>query len=162
MFKKSVVSLTSAAILVAGPGHSAVAAALTMSRGPVAGIAVLPMIGPGMNSPLPNASLNLTAPSALTVPSLSPVIAAVPAAIPSIIQPQANIGTEEAGAALNAVFDNNTPVAGRDGLEVLGGQSAVPASGAQKTLPLSRRMESLYAILAFTEGAMYETRDGRS
>ncbi|MEQ1919839.1 MAG: PspA/IM30 family protein, partial [Elusimicrobiota bacterium] len=80
MFKKSLASIVSAAILVAGPGNlTLTAAAQTMGRAPVSGISVTPTIGTGLNSPTLGApSFNMPALGALTSPSLmvAPSIAA--------------------------------------------------------------------------------------
>src|SRR3989338_3728641 len=66
MFKKSLASIVSAAVLVAGPGHLTLdAAAQTLTRGPVAGVSVTPVIGTGINSPVPGAS-------SFNVPPLAP------------------------------------------------------------------------------------------
>ena len=86
MFKKSIASIVSAAVLVAGPGHlSLTAVAQTMTRGPVTGISVTPTIGTGLNSPLPGAfsvnssmlsPVSLTAPSLLAAPSAAVTVQA--------------------------------------------------------------------------------------
>src|SRR3989338_1875237 len=79
MFKKSLASIVSAAVLVAGPGHLTLdAAAQTLTRGPVAGVSVTPVIGTGINSPVPGAS-------SFNVPALAPgaLIAPAPIAAPS-------------------------------------------------------------------------------
>jgi phage shock protein A len=72
MFKKSLASVVSAAVLVAGPGHlTLTAAAQTMNRGAVTGVTVTPTIGNGLNSPVPGAS-------SFNMPALTPGLLATP------------------------------------------------------------------------------------
>ncbi len=74
MLRKSLASIVLAALLVAGPGHlTLTAAAQSMVRGATTRVNVIPMIGTGLNSPVPGASslgLPTVVPSAFTSPSL--------------------------------------------------------------------------------------------
>ena len=82
MFKKSLASIVSAAILVAGPGNLTLsAAAQTIGRGAAANVSVIPTIGTGFNSPVPGASsfnVPTLAPGALIAPALmaAPILVA--------------------------------------------------------------------------------------
>ena len=157
MFKKSLASIVSAALIVAGPGHlSLTAAAQSMARGPVTNVSVIPTIGTGMNSPILGAASlimptlapgALMSPSLLVAPSLvapAPVAvaaakplalaaAAVPAAAKAsplsiIASRDAKTGVAEKGAALNAFFDSSL-ITGHEVLEVLGQSAASVESG---------------------------------
>ncbi|MDP3542685.1 MAG: hypothetical protein Q8T11_09500 [Elusimicrobiota bacterium] len=80
MFKKSLASIVSAAVLVAGPGHlTLTAAAQTLAR-PVSGISVTPTIGTGLHSPLPGAS-SFNVPTMAPGVMLAPVLSAAPSPI---------------------------------------------------------------------------------
>ncbi|UPT73755.1 MAG: hypothetical protein M0D55_18200 [Elusimicrobiota bacterium] len=72
MFKKSLASLVSAAVIVAGPGHLSMNAAAQTMRAPVTGVSVTPSIGAGLGSPVSTSfNVPVLAPSALTAPSLT-------------------------------------------------------------------------------------------
>ncbi|MBI2386418.1 MAG: hypothetical protein HYV14_10440, partial [Elusimicrobia bacterium] len=88
MFKKSLASIVSAAVLVAGPGHLTLdAAAQTLTRGPVTGVSVTPAIGTGLNSPVPGAS-SFNTPSLTPAALLSPSLTLAPAPVlPAIASP---------------------------------------------------------------------------
>jgi len=170
MFKKSLASVVSAAVLVAGPGNlTLTAAAQTMSRGAITGVSVTPSIGTGLHSPVPGASsLNiptLTPGALLAAPSLAPApIAAAPvaaktlavAATPvaaaakasgsplSVISSRdAKVGVAEKGAALDSLFDNSMAT-GREALEVLGRSAASVETGLSR--PSALRADDLSVI----------------
>ena len=88
MFKKSLASVVSAAVLVAGPGHlTLTAAAQTMNRAPVTGVSVTPSFGAGLNSPsLGASSFNAPAlaPGALLAPGLTVAPAGIVTAVDAI------------------------------------------------------------------------------
>ena len=167
MFKKSLASIVSAAVLVAGPGHLTLdAAAQTLTRGPVTGVSVTPTIGNGLNSPVPGvSSFNMPSltPGALLAPSLtvapkpvvpavaSPVsLAPVPASLAAKAMPAAAKGSPLAviesrdakvGVAEKGAALNalfeNSAVAGPEALEVLG-QAAASDSPLANRSDLSR------------------------
>jgi hypothetical protein len=150
MFKKPLASIVSAAILVAGPGNLALtAAAQTMARGTIANVSVIPTIVTSFNNPVPSAA-SLMTPSLMTASLISPALPAAPSvaaapaaavqaakAVPvtvtgsplSVIRSQsADVGVAEKGAALDSLFENSM-VAGRETLEVLGRSAASVESG---------------------------------
>jgi len=167
MFKKSLASIVSAAVLVAGPGHLTLdAAAQTLTRGPVTGVSVTPTIGTGLNSPVPGASsFNMPSltPAALIAPSLtvapkpvmpaiaSPVsLAPVPASLAARPIPAAAKGTPltviasrdaKVGVAEKGAALNalfeNSVAAGPEALEVRG-QAAASDSPLANRSDLSR------------------------
>ncbi|MEK7232867.1 MAG: hypothetical protein AAB268_03555 [Elusimicrobiota bacterium] len=181
MLRKKIASIASAAALMAVPGRfTSTAAAQMMSRGPVAEVSVIPMIDTGMRSLIPDASFpNLLAPSALSVRSSLSTIAAVPFAgrlfvdakvVPAVAMsiipsPASNNDAAKNGAALNELFDNSHD-ANRPDLTEPGRPVMLDSSNGSRTqvvqngMRLSQQMESLVAILAFTEGAKDETEDG--
>ena len=114
MFKKSLASIVSAAVLVAGPGHLTLdAAAQTLTRGPAAGVSVTPVIGTGINSPVPGASsfnVPALAPGALIAPA--PIAAPSPVAAPVSLAPvPASLAARPAAAAAKAVAAAASPLA---------------------------------------------------
>ncbi len=83
MFKKSLASLVSAAVLVAGPGNLTLTAA-AQTRGAVTGVSVIPSIGTGFAAPVPGASsfnVPMLTPGALMAPSLIATPSLVPAPV---------------------------------------------------------------------------------
>ncbi len=131
VFKKSLASVVSAALLMVGPGPLA---AQMMTRGPVA-VSVTPTIGAGLNSPVPGASSN--------IPTLAPVGALTGSIVPAapvpvaavqlralaasdsgsplaVIQSQdPAVGVDKKGAALAVLFDQ-APVTGSESIAALG------------------------------------------
>ncbi|MBI4061696.1 MAG: hypothetical protein HY403_09725 [Elusimicrobia bacterium] len=124
MFKKSLVSLASAAVLTAGPGQlAATAAAQTSVRGPAARVTVVPTIGTGLMSPVMNAApLNIPAltpgvlaapalPGAPILPSAAEAAPAAPEDSPLTVIRDARAGVEEKGRALDALFEDPSAAA---------------------------------------------------
>ncbi|MBI2789730.1 MAG: PspA/IM30 family protein, partial [Elusimicrobia bacterium] len=119
MFKKSLASIVSAAVLVAGPGHLTLdAAAQTLTRGPVTGVSVTPTIGTGLNSPVPGASsFNMPSltPGALLAPTLTvapkPVLPAIASPV-SLAPVPASLAARPIPAAAKAM--PLTVIASRD------------------------------------------------
>jgi phage shock protein A len=161
MFKKSIASIVSAAILVAGPGHLALtAAAQTMSRGPVTGISVTPTIGTGLTSPLPGASsfnspmlspVSLMAPSLLAAPSITPAILPVAAqsAKPMAIVATPVLAAAAKGSPLSVIASQDPKVGAAEkgaALNVLFENSMV--KGHETTEVLGQSAESVQPNLA--------------
>ncbi len=167
MFKKSLASVVSAAILVAGPGNLTLTAA-AQSRGAVTGISVTPSIGTGFSAPVPGAASfnspmlapSLMAPSLLAAPSLAPApvasIAAAPVALSATIVPaaakgspvsviqskDAAVGVSEKGAALNVMFENSR-AANAGALEVSGVSAASVESGLSRSEVVSAKSAAM-------------------
>ncbi len=126
MFRQSLASVVSAALLMVGPGPLS---AQMMSRGPVA-VSVTPTIGAGLNSPVPGASSN--------IPTLAPVGALTASIVPAApvpvaaVQPQALAPVTAQGSPL-AVIRSQDPAVGVDkkgaALDVLFDQSAAAVDG---------------------------------
>ncbi len=174
MFKKSLASVVSAALLVAGPGNlTLTAAAQTMGRAAVTGVSVTPTIGTGLHSPVPGASSfympsltpgALIAPTLMAAPSLVPVpAAAVPAALTAaakaagsplaVIQSQdPKTGVAEKGAALNALFENSL-VTGHEAIEVLGQSAASAESGLSRSEATSAKSPVAIERAALEKGS---------
>ncbi len=124
MLKKSLASIVSAAILVAGPGNlTLTAAAQTMGRAPVTGVSVIPTVATGLNSPaLAAPSFNMptlgaiTSPSLMVAPSIAapaPVVAAAPVALaaqPVLPAAAKAMPTMAKGSPLSVIQSQDTKV----------------------------------------------------
>ncbi|MBI4061650.1 MAG: hypothetical protein HY403_09495, partial [Elusimicrobia bacterium] len=129
MFKKPLASLIAAAVLAAGSGDLAAAsAAQATTRGPVAGVSVIPAIGTGLNNHAPSASFSnaptptltiLTAPAPQSAPGIAAPAMEESSPLAVIQSRDARVGVAEKGEALNALFDD-TLATGHQAIETLG------------------------------------------